>query len=77
MILMFTKRYTTERLCLLFAFIELKRDTGVQGDEDKSSSDEATPHVSSNNTATPNVAQDASQNTTMALMHSCPQDTKL
>lgn len=56
---------------------ELKEETEDQGDEDKSSADEVTRHVSSNHTATPNVSQDVSQNATMVLMHSCPQDTKL
>ena len=62
---------------MLFAFIELKDDTEIQVDEDKSSADEVTPNVSPNHTATPNVSQDVNQNTNAVVMYSCPQDTKL
>ncbi|XP_020601266.1 uncharacterized protein LOC110040380 [Orbicella faveolata] len=55
----------------------VKENTEIQADEDKSPSDEITPQSSSNHTATLNVSQDVSQNTTMVLMHSYPQDTKM
>jgi len=56
----------------------LNENTEIQAGEDKSVSDEVTPQSSSNHTATPNVSQEVNQNTTtMVLMHSFPQDTKL
>lgn len=61
----------------MFSFTALKENTEIKADEDKSSPDEVTPHVSSNHTATPNVSQDVNQNSTMVFMDSCPQDTKL
>jgi hypothetical protein len=68
---------TPSMLIVCFYNIALKEDTDIQADEDKSSPDEVTSQVSSNHTETPNVSQDVNQNTTMDLMHSCPQDTKL
>ena len=74
-----TNVHTVKKHCLrlLFYFIALKEDTEIQTDEDKSSPDEGTPHVSSNQTARPNVSQQVNQNTTIVVVHSCSQDTKL
>ena len=52
-------------------------NTEIQADEDKSPPDEVTSKFSSIDTATPNVSQDVNLNTTVVLMPSDPQDTKL
>jgi len=53
------------------------KDKDIQADEDKCSPDEVTSQFSSNDTATPTVSLDVNQDTTVVLMHSCSQDSKL
>jgi len=61
----------------MLSFIALNENTEIQANEDKSSPDEVTSKFSSIDTATPNVSQDVNLNTTVVLMPSYPQDTKL
>ena len=62
---------------LLFAFIEPLNDIEAQADKDDSLLDDVVSQFSPKCTGTASVSPDENQNTSMAMIHSCSEDTKL